>query len=152
MTVENNQHVSKLLTGMYFSLFVFSVLHCLLFFSVFYHITVNELHSNFCPNMWRWKPHWLLTWSVQRLPLLFLGCCPVTCLTVRTRTTVSTAGDWRSMLWWAHTSATLSLHCWAHCIMGRWVCIYKHSPVDIQYTDDVCMWVSFGCSGKDKTL
>lgn len=130
----------------------FSVFH----FSVFYQITVNELyelHSNFCPTMWRWKPHWLLTWSVQRFPLLFLGCCPVTCLTVRTRTTVSTAGDWRSMLWWAPTSATLSLHCWAPCIMGRWVCTYKHSPVDMYAYSilmmNACGWV-LGAVGRIK--
>lgn len=137
------------------SFFFFSQ-YCIGFhFSVFYQMTVyelHELHSDLCPTMWRWKPHWLLTWSVQRFPLLFLGCCPVTCLTVRTRTTVSTAGDWRSMLWWAHTSATLSLHCWAPCIMGRWVCTFKHSPVDMHAYSILIMNACFGCSGKDKTL
>lgn len=44
------------------------------------------------------------------------------------------------------------------CIIGRWVCVFLHIYIDlqisvyIQYIDDKCMWVCFGCRGKDETL
>ncbi len=138
-----------------FQFFFFSVLHCLSFFSVlsnyskwvsFMSCTVTSVppcegksHTGCSPG--QCSVFHCCSWAAVPSPALSSGHVPLWAL--------QETGD----LCCGELTHLLLSHCWAPCIMGRWVCTYKYSPVDMYAYSilmmNACGWV-LGAVGRIK--